>query len=417
VVAFAKVANKFRNKSGCVLQRKGQVGRLEQWDSLIGNLYESVLNPDSLLSALGGIDQWIGSSFCHILTWDDLNNCAKLNRVTSDVIAHDALSKYESYYGNIDPRRHLSLRQPVGTFWACHDHFDEKFVGKSEFYQDLLIPSGARYILAAYVAKENGLSTYLVFNHLKEQGLFSDQQRQAANRLIPHLQRTIRLSFRNEQFRGGLIAGEAGLNALEQAVFTINVSERVVFSNSAAQALLRQNRWIKYRDGQLMTVASHEADKLRSAILRVRLSRLPESFALSGADSPHGDPAGTQIVTILPVPRADDSAIASATGLMRSNTENTLLSRGEAELVVLIAPQQRKSAMSAAALKTLFRLTPAEARLAHELAKGTTVEDYADSAAVSVATVRTQLRSLLAKTGEKRLQDLVRMLATLPIKG
>lgn len=62
---------------------------------------------------------------------------------------------------------------------------------------------------------------------------------------------------------------------------------------------------------------------------------------------------------------------------MRHGTENTLLSLGEVELVVLTTSQQRKSAMSASSLKALFRLTPAEARLAHELAKGTTVEAYA----------------------------------------
>jgi DNA-binding CsgD family transcriptional regulator len=400
-----------------VLRAKGAVGKLDQWDSLIGELYESVLNPGSLLPALGKIDQWMGSSFCHLLAWDDRNNRARLNVLTNDVLDGGILKKYADYYGSIDPRRELSLTLAAGHVFACHDHFDERFVGKSEFYQDLLIPGGARYILGAYVIKEDGLSAYLVFNHLEGQGYFSEQQRQAAIRLIPHVQRTIRLALQNERFRGGLIAGATGLDALEQAVFTLDASERVIFLNSAARSLVGAGSWIKIRAGQLVATVSKEAEKFRAAIMRARLSRQPESFALYGAGNSVGEPSDTQVVTILPIPHDGvHSAVGGGINLLDRGKEATLLSLEETELVVLIAPQRRKSAMSAAALKALFKLTPAEARLSHELAKGVSVEEYAEAAAISVATARTQLRSVLGKTGEKRLQDLVRMLSGLPGK-
>lgn len=405
------------------MQGKGQTGKGDQWDSLIGNLYESVLRPESLVSALASIDKWLGSSFCHLLAWDDKNNHAKINVTTNQVLSADVFEQYAKHYGNVDPRREFSLTYPAGKVFACHDYFDERFVGKSEFYQDFLIPAGARYILLAHITRENGLSTYVVFNHLKGHGLFSEAQRCAAQRLIPHLQRTIRLSFRNERFRGGLIAGETGLNALEQAVFTIDAADRVVFLNAAAQAILKAKRWIKFRSGQLLAVESNEAEKWRSAVIRVRLTRQPESFALYGVQNSQGEPVNTQLVTLLPIPKMDGTASSFDTDLsglnaeaLYSKSESTLLSPGEAELVVLITPQQRKSAMSAASLRALFRLTPAEARLAHALAKGATVDAYAESAAVSIPTVRTQLRSLLSKTNEKRLQDLIRMLATLPVE-
>lgn len=130
---------------------KGAVGSFDQWDALIGELYESVLDPDSIITALGKIDQWMGSSFCHLLAWDERSRSTRLNVLTNEAIDPDVLVKYSAYYGAIDPRREFSLTQPPGRVYACHDYFDERFVGKSEFYQDLLIPGGARYVLGAYL--------------------------------------------------------------------------------------------------------------------------------------------------------------------------------------------------------------------------------------------------------------------------
>lgn len=62
----------------------------------------------------------------------------------------------------------------------------------------------------------------------------------------------------------------------------------------------------------------------------------------------------------------------------------------------------------------LFQLSAAEARLGHAISKGLSVDEYADTACVSVATVRTHLRAILAKTHQKNLQDLIRLLNNLP---
>jgi hypothetical protein len=371
-----------------VLRARGSVGKLDQWDSLIGELYESVLNPSSLNFTLSKIDSWIGSSFCHFLVWDNRENRERFSILTDNAFS-DAINKYKEYYGYIDPRRQMMAAQPIGTVWACHDYFDERFVDRSEIYQDLLLPIGVRHVLLGYILEENGLSAYLVFNHMKGQGYFSDDQRAAASRLVPHVQRAIRLAVRNENFRGGLFAGAAGLDALEQAVFTLDASERVIFMNSAGRALLDAGCWIKTRGSSLVASSHNEAEKFRAALARARLSSLPESFALYGVENAGGDPADTQLVTILPIPRdgvqshAGDAGLAHGSQVAGEGKHGaTFLSLGGVELVVLIAPQRRKSAMSAAALKVLFKLTPAEARLSHELAKGVSVEGYADAAAI-----------------------------------
>ena len=66
-------------------------------------------------------------------------------------------------------------------------------------------------------------------------------------------------------------------------------------------------------------------------------------------------------------------------------------------------------------LSQVYGLTAAEARLAVALTEGLTVADYAEHNALSTATVRNQLRAVLARTETSRQVDLVRMLLSIKL--
>ena len=66
-------------------------------------------------------------------------------------------------------------------------------------------------------------------------------------------------------------------------------------------------------------------------------------------------------------------------------------------------------------LQRMFALTPAEAKLAIEIASGETPANIAKENLVSMATVRSQLASVLAKTQTRRQAELVALLARLAI--
>jgi DNA-binding CsgD family transcriptional regulator len=66
-----------------------------------------------------------------------------------------------------------------------------------------------------------------------------------------------------------------------------------------------------------------------------------------------------------------------------------------------------------AIIRSLFDLTPSEAAIARRLASGETADEIARSTGRSVLTVRTQLKSVLAKTGTRRQSELVQLLTRL----
>jgi DNA-binding CsgD family transcriptional regulator len=64
-------------------------------------------------------------------------------------------------------------------------------------------------------------------------------------------------------------------------------------------------------------------------------------------------------------------------------------------------------------VQSLFDLTPAEARVAHGLASGKTVNDMAGDSGTSHNTVRTHVRGVLEKTGCNRQAEIIALLTAL----
>jgi DNA-binding CsgD family transcriptional regulator len=83
-------------------------------------------------------------------------------------------------------------------------------------------------------------------------------------------------------------------------------------------------------------------------------------------------------------------------------------------VAVFLADNAAQPAARTELLKSLFELTPAEARLAEQLASGPSLSDAADNLGITIGTARTQLKSVFLKTDTSRQAELVRLLLLLP---
>jgi DNA-binding CsgD family transcriptional regulator len=79
-------------------------------------------------------------------------------------------------------------------------------------------------------------------------------------------------------------------------------------------------------------------------------------------------------------------------------------------LIVVVDPEQHTP--SEKDLAGFFGLSRAEARLAVALLTGKTLADIAAGTGVRITTVRTQLASIMRKTGTQRQSDLIRILSS-----
>ena len=81
------------------------------------------------------------------------------------------------------------------------------------------------------------------------------------------------------------------------------------------------------------------------------------------------------------------------------------------DVMVLVVDPELTPAPPVEALRALYGLTQAEARLTCGLLKGERLEDYAERSGISMNTARTHLKSVFAKTDTNRQAELVRLLS------
>lgn len=385
-------------------------------DAVLEKLYDAVLEPVRLPGALESIDRWLGSDLCHLVGMDREDKSVNLSIMTNTTLSETDTAPfqrmYADYYHEIDPRRRMARERGVGDIFTCSDYFDERYSNRSEFYQDFLIPFGARYVAGGCLLRNETQEIYVAFNHMLGRDPFTQDELSRIRYISSHLQRVVHLLTRVESLRAGFYAGEHGLDALDQGVIVLNRSGAISFTNAYARLLLNEETALQIRGNKLEAIVNSKA--LDAALSRVHISRYAESLTLTTMER-SGAGLRKYYLTILGVPLDGHDAASVSHHLGSPNNANVSFGAfSNADLIVLISSPQRSTVVSAKQLMQLFQLSAAEARLAHALAKGMSLEEYADEACVSMPTVRTHLRSVLKKTGERRQQDLVRVLATLP---
>ena len=86
---------------------------------------------------------------------------------------------------------------------------------------------------------------------------------------------------------------------------------------------------------------------------------------------------------------------------------------GRAKALLIVVDPDEARDVPADVLSIAYKLTPAEIRLAKDIAAGCDLKTAAEIHGVRVATARNQLKSILSKTGTSRQGELVALLARL----
>lgn len=384
----------------------------EARDNVIVGLYDSVLDTSQALPAIERLNSWLGCDGIHIIGHSGDKPGFTINLASQQIAC--AASGYDDHYRQIDPRWAHVSRLPVGQFLACHDFCDDRFVERSEFFQDLLIPSGYRYTMGGIIFRDGKEEVAIAVNHALGRQQFDSTKRRAFGQLASHLNSWLRQLRHTEVLRSAAWAGEVGLEGMEQGVVLLNAARRILYLNRLAERFFPTHPGNER--GQHALLESRQTDQ---AIRRVQLSRQPECLQVTLRQQPDLP----CVINILPVPQAGFSHGALLPGFSsrdelaahagRSHPQGLHL-HPRGDVILLIRPKHRQTAASATSLAELFSLTPAESRLARALALGTSAEHYAQEHNLSINTVRTQIRALLAKTGEDSLQGLLRLLSVLP---
>ncbi len=365
-----------------------------EYERILSALYEAAMRPDAWQPALAGLAQWVGADVFHFVRWD-LGQQQGVFNVHSQGIERP-IEQYGSYYARIDPRRLLVSAGEAGVVSACQRHFDDRYVGRDEFYQDYLGAWGMRRSLSTLVLDREADQVMLGLVRGRERGLFDDEEIARLTRVVPHLQRACGMWLEWQRLHERSAAGEQACAATGLAWLGLDAQGRVLHASALAERLLQRADSVLVRAGRLGAHAPGDSAKIIRALAQVLRGEPPQEFMVAGRLS------GPQ---------------ACAVGVAR------LVEGGQAPgpvpartcALVMLRPRDAKPAASAAGLAQLFGLTPAEAKVALALLAGQTPGEYAQASGLSMATVRTHLRALFAKTGTRRQAEAVQVLRGLSL--
>jgi DNA-binding CsgD family transcriptional regulator/PAS domain-containing protein len=322
--------------------------------------------------------------------------------------------EYATRYVLLDPyraaAREVSVEETVrrrGDVRLGHEIIPDASYVKSEFYDAFGRKSSRRFMVGGLISVSKVIPLGLHRDAASRP--FDEDDKRTLSQLLPHLQRGLQMRDRLAPTPSSLGAG--ALDALPIGVIVVDRDMRILYNNAEAAALLGDSQ-------SGLSSAVHRPGPVTGA--RRLFARHPVDDAqlcrLVDAASRGGAGGGMQIHArsgALP----GDSAMLSALicpalrHLSSSTQQNMGTSVVHGAATVLTRHLLRPSPPPARLLIDLFGLTRAEAEVAVALAGGVTAENVARTRRVSLDTVRSQIRTMLRKTGATGLRDFERIIA------
>ena len=366
----------------------------EQALALADLFYGAALGTNSWHSALEAFAMATGSRTGELITVG-ANASVPLNLMTkTDPELHEDFVAKRGGDPEVNPRVKAGLLAPVLKVMAECDFITPEEHKVHPHYQEFARPWDIPYICLATLDRRDGLLVGLAVCRSEREGHISASEREVFASIAPHVRAAVRMQMALERDGAKLLTGM--FEALSIPAFVCDRFGRVRAMTPPAEAMASRAEAIQIKSGQLQ--AANEADQralsdaIETAALTTSLSdRVPRSVIVRGTQAN----AAPLILDVIRLPAR------SLTLTFEAN--------------VLIVPQGGASGESRrrVLLQTFYKLTAAETDVAMQLSQGRTAEVIAADRGVAIATVRAQIKSILAKLGMTRQVELVARLGQL----
>lgn len=365
----------------------------------VGLIYETVAEPAAWDEAVRAVSAEVGgtASWLYRPGIAGPGALSGPSFVTLNGLSRAVVDGYLSYYHSVDVLSSEGIRRRrelAGRALRERDIVSEQVWLRSEVYNDLAVPNGVGQILTALLGPGTASQPAPFMSLFRASGaeLFPDEAVRRYERLLPHLQRAVRL----REAIAGQLASVPGwtaalLDQLPAGVLLLDAAGRVVHANAAARTILDARDGFCVRDGRPGAMARGTARHL-DAVIAASLSAQPTGGELR-VPRPSGAP--DWLVSACPLPAASAGALGTAA----------------CRAWLYVAGPAVECAGAARRVGALFGPTQAEQRVAAGLLRDLSPKEIAEVHGVALATVRTQVQSLLGKLGVRRQAELVLLLA------
>jgi DNA-binding CsgD family transcriptional regulator/PAS domain-containing protein len=365
---------------------------------LIGLVYDAAVEPAGWTACLTALGRALHAPAIGLfpVTPGSLSTRASL------CVGHgpEFLARYDAYYGRSEVNAYMQATTPdmlvPGIVIRAEAVIPDRELRRTEYFADWLRPQGIGAGAFAILRSPGGAPLVLSVARSPALGHLDMEELALLRVLVPHLERALALDRHLERLDAERQASEAALDLLAAGVILVDGSGLPVLLNRRANALVKANDGLGLdRDG-LRAATPEATGALRGLIAEAGRTSRGRGTAAGGA-------------LVLPRPSGRRPLAALVTPIARERWRPAV---AMALAAVIVSDPDDVAAPPTTALRRLWGLTPAEAMLAREVVAGRNLKDAAEGLGVSVATARSQLARVFAKTGTDRQAELVRMLAT-----
>ena len=356
----------------------------------VDQIYEAAAIPELWPKVLDKLCVIAEAPMAALLTFDERGNY----RFTSTPNFQKYLETFAeraSDYKHRRPERALATGHP--GFLHDLELFTQDELDSDLIYRDFVYPSGLKWTAGAVIPTPT--ADILVFDLSRRQadGPFTRETMLRLDAYRPHLARAALLAHRL-----GLRAARTSTEAMQTiglAAAVLTADGRAISTNAALEALVPRIQCGAF--GRLRFLAPGAARLFDEALAKLgqTASTVTHSIPL-----PAEGETPALIVHVIPIRRAAEDIF------------------GRAAALLVVTPVTAPRAPMTEVLTGLFDLTPAEVKIARGIATGASIDDLAAAHAISREAVRTQLKSVMQKTGTTRQAELVLLLSgTSPFCG
>ena len=361
--------------------------------SLIGEIYDAILDRAQGTDALGKAAQFVGAQAAALLWRNPV--CRAANVIYTFGIEPRYIDLYRQHHAKLDPTTAPMFLRDVGEVANTTDLLPHGELQKSSFYREWLQPQGFVDVLQASLDKSAADFVQLCFMRTGDSGMFDNAARDRLRLIIPHMRRAVLVGQLVERTTAQAATFGDALDGICAGLFLVEAGGQIVHANASGQAMLAQGVLLRGIGGKLTTHDTSAAQGLTAIVSSAAKTRAdigPQGGAvpLTGRSGEH------YVAHVLPLSAgarrlagADDRAVAA----------------------VFVQKASRDLPSLHHAIAKLYKLTPTERRVLSGIVQVGGVPEVAEAMGISVSTVKTHLRRLFAKTGTDRQADLVKLVA------
>ncbi len=357
---------------------------MDKFEHLVGQIYDCAANPALWPSVLMEIRDISKSAYVMIAMTDTSNlvfgqplSFVALTSGWDD----EWLQKLQVYVNQI-PGGEAIYANGIDVAWTQMSQIREDDFQKTQVYLQWVEPQKLRDCMAlTYIQRKDVTGVISAPTHMGRD-LYTKNDEIFFERLSPHIRRAIMINDLVDKGKLTLALYRKVLDSLSVAVFVVGLGQRLITCNAAAEDMLSNANFVKLSQG---------------ALKAQKLGDVASAFELAIERATKGD---TSIgISGIGVPMLGVDGDRAAAYVLPIGGKEIRGDLGDGYAAIFVARRGEQQPMAIEILRTVFDLTPAEARISTLVAKGFGPAVIAESLGVSLSTVRTHLAHIFSKTG------------------